>query len=980
MARLFCCLFFLAITPGSVRCQKLLFQHFGTDKGLIQSNISHITQDKKGNIWIGTNAGISVYDGKKFTNYDNLKLLPSLMINNIVCDHKGVVWIATNDGLLRYDKKFTVVFRPDHPTFKRIFQLTVDKDNNKYFVYNREIFKIPHNKDTVLKWHVNIPSRSPVTVISIDPFNNLWVGTATAEAYKITNGQAQRLKVPVFSAPFHGTSPLNFFSIKHSGADLTTYISSKGVFIVENDTLVHIGDKYPVIPERSNTIATLKTSNASTWVGSDSGVFKIDPEGRLQQLTKINGFTNNSVTCLFEDAERNLWFGTYGNGVFQLSTEAVSMYDQVDNIDLTNIEALAKTKSGDVILGSYSQGIVRMKGQTFTKNPFLTKPAFFRYVTGLAAKGDYTFIGTFGQGMFEYSNKSSTMKRANLKIQEHFINAVLPYKDGFIVFGGGRFTYSFDNNYRLMARKEMPNLTSLFAITDSTLIFIQNGNIDIYNANLNLLKKELFTEIHSRLSCLEFYGNYILAGTIGEGLFLYDRDYRFLRKLPSRSNIIYSLKISGNHLFIGSNVGLSKRSITGFPNLRDAEEKVIFSGECKEEGILSYNEDTILVTSSKGLFIINTKEDDFNFTKPVLTLQGIKFKNNDGRLVSDMTDSINAAKKNISLNIPYNKNELQVSLKGVSQSSPDYLNFQFILENYESKWNNADNADMIRYTNLPAGSYVFKARLYSKENVSPILTIPFTIDKPLQAKWWFQMLVFALFVVFAIFLLKVFNNLNQRYIQTKWINRSATELQTKKTLIGQLVKNTKIDLQVFKEYLTPQKRQSSEESERYLEFYFKTILNRLDLLWEKDFINLRQLDDTLKSFAQNSFDTAVEISHDLSSESVLIPCEKAEKIIRLFSLFIFYSVETNQAREFALTSKIRLGNQLFLKIYSTETVTSSTKNSIHRHLENSIRELNRNNFSVEFIESENLGNMIILHLNLETSHTIEKEFHRSGEA
>src|SRR5215204_7424771 len=79
--------------------QKLLFRHLGTEQGLIQSNVTHITQDKKGNIWIGTNAGISVYDGKKFINYDNLQQLPNLMINNIVCDQKGIIWIATDNGI-----------------------------------------------------------------------------------------------------------------------------------------------------------------------------------------------------------------------------------------------------------------------------------------------------------------------------------------------------------------------------------------------------------------------------------------------------------------------------------------------------------------------------------------------------------------------------------------------------------------------------------------------------------------------------------------------------------------------------------------------------------------------------------------------------------------------------------------------------------------------------------------------------------------
>ena len=377
MARLLCFITLMFFMPRIATAQKLPFQHLGTDKGLIQSDINHITQDKKGNIWIATNAGISVYDGKKFTNYDEISKISSLRINNILCDHKGVVWIATDNGLLKFDKEFKSVFNPDPEPKRRLFQLTLDRENNKYFIYNRQIYKIADGSDSAVKWNLNIPSRSPIVVISIDDRNNFWVGTINAEAYKVSGDKVTRLKVPSFPVPFHGTSPLAFFYIKHS-ADLTAFTSSKGVLIVDNDSLIHVGDKYYGIPERSRTNAVLKTTLASTWVGSDSGVFKVNPQGRMKQITKINGFTNNSVTAIFEDAERNVWFGTYGNGVFQLSTEALSLYDQVDKIDLSNIESIAKTKGGDVILASYSQGMIKMKDQTFIKNPFSSRPAFFR--------------------------------------------------------------------------------------------------------------------------------------------------------------------------------------------------------------------------------------------------------------------------------------------------------------------------------------------------------------------------------------------------------------------------------------------------------------------------------------------------------------------------------------------------------------------------------------------------------------------------
>jgi hypothetical protein len=378
------------------------------------------------------------------------------------------------------------------------------------------------------------------------------------------------------------------------------------------------------------------------------------------------------------------------------------------------------------------------------------------------------------------------------------------------------------------------------------------------------------------------------------------------------------------------------------------------------------------------LYVINTKQDDFNIPRPILTIEKVEFKNNTNQHSTDFTDSLNQFGNNLAINIPFNKNELVISLKGISQSLPGLLRYQFILQNYEDKWNTTANGELIRYTNLQPGNYLFKARLYAKSSVSPVIEIPFTIEEPLQARWWFQILIFISFVVFAVLLLKVFNKLNHRYVQTKWINRSTNELQAKKTLIGQLVKSTQNDLQGLKEYIFPQKRngqQVTEDPSKFLDFYFNTTISRLGMIWEKDFMNLDQINETLTSYAQNSFDTAIEISHSSSDALVLIPSEKAEKIIRLFSLFIFYSVHTNNARQFALTSKIRLGNQLFLKIYSGETINLSNKNSAHNHLQNSIRELNSKDFSIEFIESKNLGNMIILSLSLEPTHVIESDLH-----
>ena len=72
---------------------------FTTDNGLVHNYVQTITDDLSGNIWFGTQGGISVFDGTKFTNYTKANGLNS---DNILCltvDAKGVVWIGTDEGV-----------------------------------------------------------------------------------------------------------------------------------------------------------------------------------------------------------------------------------------------------------------------------------------------------------------------------------------------------------------------------------------------------------------------------------------------------------------------------------------------------------------------------------------------------------------------------------------------------------------------------------------------------------------------------------------------------------------------------------------------------------------------------------------------------------------------------------------------------------------------------------------------------------------
>ncbi len=78
---------------------------YTTDDGLVDNFVQAISGDKKGNIWFGTLAGISVFTGSSWISYTTDNGLASNNILSIATDKKGNVWIGTDVGISSYENE-----------------------------------------------------------------------------------------------------------------------------------------------------------------------------------------------------------------------------------------------------------------------------------------------------------------------------------------------------------------------------------------------------------------------------------------------------------------------------------------------------------------------------------------------------------------------------------------------------------------------------------------------------------------------------------------------------------------------------------------------------------------------------------------------------------------------------------------------------------------------------------------------------------
>src|SRR5690606_31667326 len=72
--------------------------------GLVGELAYCILEDSTGKIWVGTDGdGVSVFDGKSFSNYTEEQGLPTNGVYSLIEGKDGSIWMGTFLGLVKYD-------------------------------------------------------------------------------------------------------------------------------------------------------------------------------------------------------------------------------------------------------------------------------------------------------------------------------------------------------------------------------------------------------------------------------------------------------------------------------------------------------------------------------------------------------------------------------------------------------------------------------------------------------------------------------------------------------------------------------------------------------------------------------------------------------------------------------------------------------------------------------------------------------------
>lgn len=87
---------------GVLFAQDPVHRRYTVEDGLPSNKVYSVTQDSKGFLWFGTDAGASRFDGRSFTTFSTAEGMPDKDVLNIYEDTRGRIWFLLLNGKLCY--------------------------------------------------------------------------------------------------------------------------------------------------------------------------------------------------------------------------------------------------------------------------------------------------------------------------------------------------------------------------------------------------------------------------------------------------------------------------------------------------------------------------------------------------------------------------------------------------------------------------------------------------------------------------------------------------------------------------------------------------------------------------------------------------------------------------------------------------------------------------------------------------------------
>lgn len=746
------CLLLLLVMIRPVTAQNLSMRQYTVDNGLPSSEVYHVFQDSKGYIWMATDMGLSRFDGHKFTTFDNDQGLPENTVFEIYEDPFGKIWFISfpfqlsyfQNGAIHLYKHNDVIdknIRRGLIPIKRNF--LIDDKGAVWFslINDNKIYKIDQKGEISRFCDV---ADSSVYLSTIEHKGQLL--TSQNMAGRISNNVSLNTR-------------LNRNNIKilrkdsrYSGAYFMADQDSTGkIYIAQNEFLYTL---YPdgtfSMKEFESRILWMKIQdNKYLWIGKEFNGASFYKLNELEGKPFQNYLPGKSVTSVFNDSEGGIWFSTQGMGVFYLPSDAFYSFTTKDGLSGNNIK-LVETFKGKLYAyadESYSLNVIDLKGVKVIKDfgQELSKiRALSTYYDSVLWIGTDLLIYTYDGIIFKALNNNhpkvlldkATARHARFGIKDisssRYDEAMVAQMVSLTKIKDGKVIYDswFDDSVKLRIESVEWIQGNEFLLGTFSGLWKYDGKTYNYLGDKNPLFRERITDI----VLFSDRNNFALA-TKGSGVIIKTGEgtFHITENEGLSSNLVTSLHVIGNELWIGTNNGLNMLLLSDVIARKGKPHIYVYRSQhgliSNEINMVKSDGNKIILATNGGVAVFNPSKYNRKTLPPRIYIEKISIMQKDTLVKSFY-------------NLKQDESIIKLQYTGIAFKDAEMVKYRYRLLGLDRQWNTTASNE-VEFAFLPAGNYRFEVlAVNSNGMVSEFPAyISFTITPPFWKTWWFNILV-----------------------------------------------------------------------------------------------------------------------------------------------------------------------------------------------------------------------------------------------
>lgn len=753
--------------------------------------IHSIAKDSIGRIWFSGYDALFVYNGKTFTQMNDLVTTISpksyWAYGQVLVDKSKKLYVATNQGLLRFNykkQKFELLLKGNVGT------ITLSKDGSIWLIRDNKIESfLPNNLNSLknypllnsnvsalicTKKRTYIASKRKLYILDkITKKHKLCadlgsIGSEIKDVIELNNSRYILTQTDgVYQCAANGKIVKHYdlyFGNKKSASAKSLYVDSKNIIWVATQSGLFLIDSFnkKVDLLRSNLHYPYSLPNNSIWSiypDPDGGVWIGTYGGKLAYMTffdndvnyfkaTLGGLNHPIVSCFEEDSQGNLWIGTEGGGLnyWNRQTDHFTYYTQENKTGITSnmIKSLHYGKENNILqVSTFNGGMEQFDN---SQKRFIDLKMYYPNSTQPLSVYDFVKEGNAGIWMTNPDYK-------------------LVYKDN---KKGIEVVSLFDSK----GNRIKMHIETLFRDKGDYLWLMTHDGVYIMNVKTRRIVKHYFIDnvsysVNNVCSYYRASDGVIWFGTQGGGVNRLEKDGRYINfgvKDGLLGKTVFGIleDTISKEIWFSTNDGLyyynkKNNSINKFPVDVPGLCGAFYMRSCfktsKGEMLFGGTNGFIMFTPSK--IKQNRQKPKVFFTDLLINNKKIIPSEENSPLIKDISTMSYSEENDNKILLSHKQSNIEIRVSTNSYLQAEKNQYTYRMIGLSDKWHLlAKGQKSVQFFNLPSGDYKFQIKAANNDGVwsDTISALYFEIKpSPFLSVWAYMIyILFLLFIVYFI--------------------------------------------------------------------------------------------------------------------------------------------------------------------------------------------------------------------------------------